>query len=139
MGVLVNGVNYSWGNISFVVFGRVIKGITEVSYDKDQKKENNYGAGTEPVSRGIGNAEYSASITIYRDEWLGIIALAPNQDPTQIPAFDIPVVFGGTRVVAQTDILQACEFTKDSLKATQGETKLLITVPIIIAGVQHLL
>lgn len=138
MNVLVNGVNYSWAHISFVVFGRVIKGITEIAYDKDRKKENSYGGGDEPISRGYGNVEYTASITLFRDEWLGIIAVSPNNDPTQIPAFDIPVVFGGSRITAQTDVLQACEFTKDSMKAAQGETKLLVTIPLLIAGVKHL-
>lgn len=136
--ILINGVNYSWSDISIVLYGRVIKGITEISYDRDQKKENNYGWGNEPVSRGYGNKEYSASLTLYRDEWLGIIALAPNGDPTELGMFDIPVVFGSSRVLAQTDILKACEFTKDAFKASQGEMKLLMTVPIIFAGISRL-
>lgn len=135
--VLVNGVNYAWGNISFVVFGRIIKGITEVSYDKDRKKENNYGWQSEPISRGYGNVEYTASITLYREELLGLIDIAPDGDITKLPAFDIPVVFGGDRVNVQTDYLRAAEFTKDALKATQGDLKLLVTLPLIIAGVDH--
>ena len=138
MNILINGVNYSWADISFVLFGRIIKGITEISYQKNSKKENNYGQGSEPISRGYGNNEYTASFTIYRDEWLGVIALAPSLDPTLIPLFDIPIVFGSSRVSSQTDVLRGCEFIEDSFKASQGEQKLLIQIPLIIAGISHL-
>ena len=52
MAVLVNGVNYSWGNISVVLFGTPVVGILSIEYKRKQKKENNYGAGFEPISRG---------------------------------------------------------------------------------------
>ena len=49
---LINGVNYSWSNIKFNLFGVPVVGITEINYTRKQNKENQYGAGVEPVSRG---------------------------------------------------------------------------------------
>lgn len=129
---LVNGVNWSWANISFVLFGVPVTGITEIKYSRKQKKENNYGIGSDPVSRGYGNREYEASITLYTDEWMRIIAGSPNNDPLQIAPFDIPVVFGNGLNLA-TDVLRAVEFLEDPLSGTQGETKLMVTIPLIVA------
>jgi hypothetical protein len=136
-GVLVNGTNYSYSNVSFMLFGIVVTGITKISYRRKQNKENNYGWGDKPISRGYGNYEYEGSIELYMDEWKKIIAAAPNRDPFQIPPFDIPVVFGGTRVTADKDVLRSAEFTEDGFDASQGDTKLLVTVPLIIGDIER--
>lgn len=137
MAVLVNGVNYAWVNVTMVLFGVPVKGITKISYKKKTDKANNYGNGSEPVSRGYGRSEYEASIELYRDEWQRIINVAPSKDPLEIPPFDVPVVFGGSRVTAQTDVLLACEFLEDAFDVSEGDTSIKITLPLIIAGVKH--
>lgn len=137
MAVLVNGVNYAWVNVTLVLFGVPVKGIKKISYKKKTEKTNNYGAGPEPISRASGRSEYEASIQVYRDEWQRIILVAPSKNPLEIPPFDIPVVFGGSRVTAHTDILQACEFTEDAFDVNEGDTSILIDLPLIIAGVKH--
>ncbi len=134
---LVNGINYAWVNITLVMFGIPIKGITKISWKKKTEKTNNYGAGSEPVSRGIGRTEYDCSIELYRDEWQRIIDVAPDKDPMSILPFDIPVVFGGSRVTAKTVILQTCEFMEDAFDSSEGDTSIKITIPIIIAGVKN--
>lgn len=135
---LINGTNYAWANVALILFGVPVVGITKIEYKKKANKANNYGAGQEPVSRGYGNNEYEASIEIYQDEWRKIIALSPVKDPTQIPPFEVQVVFGGSRLTTQTDILQMAEFPEDAFTAGQGDTKLLINIPLIIGGILHL-
>jgi len=132
---LINGINYSWGNISLVLFGIPIVGITKISYSAKQTKENNYGIGFEPISRGYGNREYEGSIELYLDEWKRIIAASPNKDPLQIAPFQIQVVFGGTAVNPNKEVLQFCEFLENPLDANQGDTKLMVTIPLVIGGI----
>lgn len=62
MGVLVNGVNYSWGNIKLVLFGVPVIGVTKINYKEKQIKENNYGIGNEPISRGHGKKNTKAAL-----------------------------------------------------------------------------
>ena len=133
---LINGTNYSWANVTLVLFGVPVTGVTDISYSKKQKKENNYGAGAEPVSRGYGNVEYDASITFYADTWHKIIAASPDRDPTKITPFDIQVTFGGSRVTAVTHKLRSCEFTEDPFEGKSGDTKLMAKVPLVIAGIE---
>ena len=136
---LINGINYSWGNIRVVLFGTIITGITKVSYKTKQKKENNYGMGYMPISRGYGNLEFEASIEIYTDELKQIIAAAPNHEIMEIPPFDIIVQFEdpATGAFLTQDTLRMCEFTEDGLDAAQNDTKLLVTLPLVVASIER--
>jgi hypothetical protein len=132
---LINGINYSWSTISLVLFGVPVVGITKIEYKRKQKKENNYGAGSQPTSRGYGNYEYEGSIELYVDEWKRIIASSPQRDPLAIAPFDIQVVFAGVGVTAEKDVLRSVEFMEDPLTANQGDTKLMVTIPLIIGAI----
>lgn len=135
---LINGINYSWGNVKLILFGTPIVGITKIDYKTKQKKENQYGAGYEPVSRGYGNKEYEGSIEIYTDELKRIIALAPNRDLMQIPPFQIQVVFeDATGVLVTTDVLEMCEFMEEGLSVSQGDTKILTSLPLAIGAIKR--
>ena len=140
-GVLVNGVNYSWGNVKMILFGVPVIGITQINYSRKQTKENNYGFGNEPVGRGYGRIEYEGSIEIYRDEWQKIINAAPNNDPLVIAPFPIPILMGdipgqGSGIVIPKQVtLHNVEFLEDNFSANEGDTKLMVTVPLIIAGI----
>lgn len=134
---LINGVNYSWSNVKLNLFGVIVNGITEISYGRKQKKENNYGVGVDAVSRGYGNVENEGKITIYLDEWKRIIAAAPNKDPLSIKPFDIQVLFGGSSVQFSQDTLRACEFMNDPMDAKQGDSKLMVTIDLVIGLIEH--
>lgn len=135
---LINGVNYSWGNVKLILFGVPIVGITKIDYKTKQKKENQYGAGYEPISRGYGNKEYEGSIEIYTDELKRIIALAPNRDLMQIPPFQIQVIFeDATGVLVTTDTLEMCEFMEEGLSVSQGDTKILTSLPLVIGAIKR--
>ena len=59
---LINGINYSWANITVIGLGVPFIGITKIDYNAKQEKTNNYGAGSQPVSRGYGRVEYEGSL-----------------------------------------------------------------------------
>jgi len=134
---LINGVNYSWSNIKFNLFGVPVVGITEINYNRKQKKENNYGYGAEPISRGYGNKEYEGDITIYLDEWKKIIAASPDRDPLTIPPFQVQVLFGGSSLNFEQDTLEMVEFMEDPMQSKQGDTKILVKIPLIIGLISH--
>ncbi|MFB6456574.1 hypothetical protein ACE38W_14985 [Chitinophaga sp. Hz27] len=135
---LINGISYSWADTKLVLFGVPVVGITKISYKRKQNKTNNYGFGMEPVARGYGNIEYEGSLEVYQEEWRRIILASPNKDPFQIPMFDIPVLFGNNPLTASKDILRAVEFNEEGFDASQGDTKLSITIPLIIGKIDHL-
>lgn len=134
---LINGINYSWSNISVILFGAPITGIVAINYKRKQKKENNYGQGVKPVSRGYGMEEYEGDIEIYVDVWKQIIAASPNRNPMEIPPFDIPVSFSGTGVQTDKDVLRSVEFMEDPFESKTGDTKITVKIPLIIGGVDR--
>jgi hypothetical protein len=131
---LINGVNYSWANITLSLFGVPVKGITKIDYNRKQTKENNYGAGAEPISRGYGNIEYEGSIDLYLDEWKAICKSAPSGDPLAIAPFNVIITYGVNRATAIVDTLQMVEFMEDPLSTSQGDTKIVVTIPLVIGG-----
>ena len=132
---LINGVSYGWGNIQLVLFGVPVVGITKIDYKAKQTKENIYGSGYKPVSRGYGKYEYEGSIEIYTEEWKRIIAAAPGRDPLSIAPFDIEVVFAGNRVAPEKDSLKMCEFLENPLSVSEGDTSIKVSIPLIIGDI----
>ncbi len=134
---LINGVAYSAADITVIMFGVPIVGITEINYTTKQEIEDQYGLGTDPISRGYGKTTYEGSITMFVDEWKKIIAASPNKNPLRIGFFDIPVIFGGERNVLTKDILKSVGFKENPMKVSQGDMKILVTIPLIIGGIQY--
>lgn len=132
---LINGVNYSWGNLSVVLFGNIVVGITKLSYKAKQEKTLNHGWGNEPVSIGYGRKDYEGSMELYSDEWRKIIAAAPNNDPLQIIGSDIQIVFAGSRVLPTKDVLKYVEFLENPFDGSEGDTRFVVTIPLLIAGI----
>jgi alanine racemase len=134
---LINGVEYSWADITLNLLGVPVAGITAISYKKSKVKENVYGAGSKPVSRGYGNETYEGSITFLMTELQALRKAAPDGDITKIPPFAIPVAFlpeNSVNVVLHT--LRNVEFMEDSVSSKQGDTKIEVEIPLIISDVK---
>ena len=137
---IIDGPAIGWGNIEFVLFGNPVRQITKIEFKRSQKKENLYGAGYEPIHRGYGPVEYTGSIELYIDEWKRIIAASPERNPFLIQPFDITIVYTvkSTNIpTGQVDILRQCEFSEDSMSTASGDTKILVSVPLIIGGIDR--
>lgn len=134
---LVNGINYSWANISLILFGTPVVGIISITYKEKQEKVNNFGAGSRPVSRGYGRIDCEGEIELYTDTWKAIIAGSPGRNPLNIPPFDIPVTFGGEGVLTDKDVLRAVEFMENPFEGKEGDTKLTVKIPLIIAAIDR--
>ena len=133
---LINGVSYSWGSVNLVVAGVPIIGITKIAYKKVQEKENIYGAGFTPVSRGYGKKSYEGSITIKREELNRLILAAPNNSIEDITPFDIPVVYAdGTRVAPKVDTLKSVEFKGFDQTTNTGDTSIDVELELVIGDI----
>ena len=132
---LINGINYSWGNISLILFNRAIFGVTAIDYKKKQDKKNNPGMGFKNVSRGYGLEECEASITFSYDEWQRIRAQPPLGNPLKVAPFDVTIRFGGNGVPPTKVVLKMCEFLEDPFTGKAGDTSLPVTVPLIVGDI----
>ena len=135
--VLVNGVQYGWGNITCILYGSPVVGITKIDYKRTQAKENLYGAGRDVIGRGYGNFTYDGSIEMYLEEWVKIVKASASGDPLQTVPFTITVVYGGPGVVPIKDILFNVEFLENPLTSSQGDTSIKVTIPIIMSHISR--
>ena len=135
--MLINGKNYDWNNITLILFGVPVVGITDISWKEDNINVNNYGAGRYPVSFGQGNVSYSGSITLYKEEVLAIINAAPGKSLANIPPVSVILQYSGDGVNYNTEEIQNVRFLSEDFKAKQNDTSLLMTVPFIFAGIKR--
>ena len=135
--IMINGIAYSAPNVTVILYGNAQSGVTSINYKATQAKENNYGLGKEPVSRGYGTKTYEANIEMYRDAWQAIIDASPSKDPTKIPPTQFQVIFSGDGVNYKQDNLEFAEWTEDSLAVASGDTSIKVSIPLMIGGITH--
>lgn len=133
---LINGVRHGWASLAINILGRTVTGIDSVAYESMRKKENHFGAGSNPVHRGSGNNESKATIGLYKYEVEALQAIAPGGDITKLPMFDIPVVYlpeGADSL--KTDVIRNAEFTANKRDMKQGDTKIGTTYDLIVSHI----
>ena len=134
--VLQNGKNYSASNVTPIILGIPLLGVTEISYDHDIKYENHYGLGAQPVSYGQGQETYTGgTLTCSFDEMQQILATAPNNTIINIPPSTITVVFDGLGVLPAVHVLSNVRFTKDPFAVKSGDTIMYCKIPFNFAGI----
>lgn len=131
---LINGRSYSWADVSLNIGGVSVIGVTKIDYDETQVKEDNFGAGVNPVARGYGNKKASATVTMYADEVEALQDKAPNGSLLDYGVFEIIVQFlVGAQI--KTHILKNVEFTKNERSMSQNDTKIEVELPLIVSHI----
>lgn len=138
--MLINGISYSWGDISVQLVGvgpiSPIIGITAIDYKEEQNMTNNPGAGNFPVSQGYGEFKYSGSIELYREELVSLQNIAAlNKIQTFLP-FSITVTYGNATQALTTDVLQSCIFMENIMSAKVNDTRLTTKINLLIGNIQ---
>ncbi len=133
---LVNGRAYDYVDIQISILGGQLNGVTEINYTQEQEKVNNFGVGVNPVSRGHGARDASASLGISMNEVEGLRDVSPNGNLLELPAFDIVVVFGNVQS-PQTHVVKNAEFTNDGVEASQGDTDINRTFDLVCSHILY--
>ena len=120
---LINGQAYDYTQIAVTILGVPVASVTAVNYTQEQEKVNNFGAGSNPVSRGHGTINTSASFTIGMNDIEAIRDAAVNGSLLGIPSFDITVTYLNAQKVV-THVVKNCEFLTDGVEAAQGDTNI---------------
>jgi hypothetical protein len=133
---LINGLATVWADITVSFLGVPLTGVRGVEFNVKQEITNNYGAGTDPVSRGFGRRTFEGSLTVLAEEWRNIKAAAPNNDPTKIPMFDLQILYINSAGLYEKAVLKAVNITENNFSSKEGDTMIEITVPFVYAGLE---
>ncbi|MDD4394701.1 MAG: hypothetical protein PHQ33_02295 [Bacteroidales bacterium] len=134
---LINGIEYSWGDIVCMIGNMPITGITGIEYSDDQEVTDNYGAGRYPVSRSKGRITCAGKITLYASEVNALVKKTVNGRIQDLAAFDIIVSYipdsGGVVVI---DKLRNCQFKKNERSWSEGDTSKTVDLDLAISHIQ---
>lgn len=132
---LINGREYGWADIVCNIGGVPVTGITAIKYGEEMEKENVYGAGRNPVSRGYGRVKSTASITLLSGTVLALKAKAPKGQLHRLAPFPITVSYQPDAGPMVTHILKNCEFKKTEFDWKEGDMSKAIDFELIISHI----
>lgn len=143
MATIVNGRQYEWGDITFVLGGRVVVGCRGISYKESQEKELLYGKGNRPLSIQKGNKKYDGSVTMLQSEVETLKELAREIYGNRGSLLDLNlnavVCYGDPSKgdVMLTDLLYNIQFTEVEKSMKQGDKNMEITLPFIFTDLKQ--
>ncbi|MBF2708780.1 hypothetical protein [Flavobacterium soyangense] len=132
---LINGREYGWADIIVNISATPIVGIRAVKYEEEQEKENIYGAGRNPVSRGYGRVKTTGSITLLSATVFAMQAAAPGGKLHNIAPFPIVVLYQPEAGAIVTHTLKNCEFKKTTFDWKEGDLSKEIELELVISHV----
>lgn len=134
---LINGTRHSWASVKCKILGRTVTGITAINYEDKQEKVNNYGAGTMPVSRGLGKYEATCKVTLHAYETEAIQrSLGVGKRLQEIAPFDIVVSFVTPTDQVVNHVIRNCEFTNNKRDMKQGDTVIEVEHDLVISHIE---
>ena len=135
MATIVNNVAYSWAMIELTAPAltgssnanpTILQGVSGIKWNIKRNVKTNYGIGGEPVNRGFGNREYTASITMDYNTQVQLRALKGTL--MALGEFDLVVSWanelGTDDWTTETVTLKGCLFTEDGMEASQDDTNI---------------
>lgn len=133
---LVNGRAYDFTQIIVKILGAPMVSASAINYAEEQSKENNFGAGNRPVSRGHGAINANGSVTLSMNDIEALRDVAPDGSLLKIEPFDIVVSFLNRQKVV-THILKNCEFTNDGVEGSQDDKDLKKSFNLVMSHVKY--
>ena len=133
---LINGKAYEFADITCVILGTPILGVTAIEYGETDNSENIYATGRYPVARGFGQIEPTASITILMNEVMNIVSVAPNGRIQDIPEFDIIVTFTDVNLIPVVHKIRNCRFKTNMITSATGDTSIPMDLELIISHIE---
>nr|DAJ30009.1 MAG TPA: putative XkdM-like protein [Caudoviricetes sp.] len=133
---LINGREYGWADIIVNIGGVPVTGIRAIKYEEEMEKEDVYGAGRHPVSRGYGRIKTTASITLLSGTVLALKSRAPKGQLFRIAAFPITVCYQPEAGPLVTHVLKNCEFKKNAFDWKEGDMSKEIELELIVSHLE---
>lgn len=134
---LINGQEYSWGDIQCAIAGVVLVGIRGIEYTDEQEMEEIYGAGNRPVARGYGRISCTGKITLLEKEARAIQSSAIDGRLQSIAPFDIIVSYvptNGNKIIH--DKLRNCQFKKNSRSWNEGDMNKEVELDLMVSHIE---
>lgn len=130
---LINGREYSWADITVLIGGVPLAGITAVEYKETWSVENHRGAGIYPVSRSTGVPIATAKIAIDMNEILALQSQSRTGSLRDLPPFTLQISYipdGVTGMIVH-DVVHNCQFQSNERKWKEGDMRQTVEYELV--------
>ena len=144
MGTIINNVACSWSMIELTPTSSVtnftsnmLLDCTAISWNTERKIENIYGIGGQPRKRGMGNVEYTASITLPYNTQAALRELSEDGTLMGLGEFNLKVswvnelgtdaklnIGGSASQKIEIITIAGCVFSQGGMEASQDDTSI---------------
>jgi len=132
---LINGEAYTFAQLQLLVGGVPVFEVLSLDYSEEQTKENNFGAGVRPTSRGRAEINASGSIELSQNDVEKLRLKSPDGSLNRLQPFTVIAKFdNGQQLVV--DKLKNCEFTNDGVETAQGDTQNSRSFDLIMSHIE---
>lgn len=134
----INNKEYAWGDITVVVFGRPLVGITGIEYKSKKAKDVKHGWGRNPKSIQHGKREYEGTLTLMQSELTALNRAARAKGYKDIldVDFDIIVTYEADLVVT-VDKICCASLTESPSGMKEGDAQAEIALPFVALDVKY--
>jgi hypothetical protein len=136
---MASSKQFEANDMTVVILGQIVTGITNIEVETSQEKEVIYGRGNKPLAIQSGKKSFEGSITLLQSEYSALLAAAKAKNPlydiTDI-AFDI--VWNFNRTLDSTNenyTIVGVEITKAKLGMGTGDKNMEIELPFLALDV----
>ncbi|GAB2586574.1 hypothetical protein [Spirosoma areae] len=132
-----NSEQYAWSDVTIQVGSRVLTGVQQISYKRNQEKGFVYGKGNKPLSIQRGNYAFEGSIKILQNELETLIKNAPDKDLMRYRNLTISIGYEDESGKSVIDNVVGAEFSEVEKAMEQGKQFMEVELPIMFLDVQY--
>lgn len=136
--IRINNKEYDWGNITVVMWGRPIIGITGVEYKIKKVKEAKYGVGRFAKSLQHGKRECEGTLTLMQSEILAMNQAARAKGYKDLLDVDVDIIVTYTAGFSVTvDKIVCASFSEIPQSIKEGDLQAEIALPFIALDIDE--
>jgi hypothetical protein len=132
---LINGKSYEHADITCIILGIPIIGITAIEYAEDAGITNIWTTGRFPTSRVHGKVEPTAKVTMLMEEVMNILTVAPKGRIYNIPEFDIIVSFTDLSLIPVVHKIKNCRFKNNKIASATGDDAIPVDIDLVCSNI----
>ncbi len=135
---------YQYSHITVNASGIDITSLQHVAYKTSLEKEFIYGKGSKPRAIQEGNFSFEGSIGLLQGDLAKLESLRADRELQLLRGTSIVVVYKtdnhilGETPKLRTDVLQGVRYGEIEQRFNQGDTKMVIEIPIMFLDIKRL-
>ena len=140
MAVRINNKEYAWGDVTVVLFGRPVVGITGIEYKTTKAKERKFGWGRQAKSIQHGRRECEGTLTLMQSELTALNQAARMKGYKDILDVDFDIVIsymGEEGGVITTDVIRMASVSEIPHGMKEGDSQSEHGLPFVALDIDY--